>query len=339
MTKSKTVAAEVATEPVVSSKLKITTLSSPDALCHVTTRISSRCLPLDHAMGGGYPVRRIVEVFGDNSTGKSLLAVDAIIETQYLKAVAAYADVEIALDEKWLTRLGVDATKLLYFNPNTVEDALEGLIDFIKYKNKHFGVATPLTFVWDSLAAIANKEEIAKSDKDGWETRQYPTTARLISQAMHQLPAIIAENNVLFYVINQTREKIDVVFGDDIATYGGKAMSFYSTVRILLQTRGKIRADNKEVIGSNVEATIIKNKLHPPFQSVLLPIYYAFGIDEAEASFEYMLTKGMIGHEAKSPWYSLVIGDEIRNFQKKDWLDLFTDNFEPIHNMFNGRGT
>lgn len=320
----------------VPSKLKITTLSSPDALCHITTRISSRCLPLDHILGGGYPVRRIVEVFGDNSTGKTLLAVDAIIETQRMGAVAAYGDVEIALDEAWLTKLGVDPTKLLYFNPNTVEDAMTGLADFIEYKNKKFGIDTPLTFVWDSLAAIANKEEIEKSNKEGWETRQYPTTARLMSQAMHQLPAIIAENNVLYYVINQTREKIDVAYGDDIATYGGKAMSFYSTIRILLQTRGKIRTDAKEIIGSNVEATVIKNKLHPPFQSVLLPVYYSFGIDEAEASFNYLLTKGMIGHEAKSPWYSIPVGGEERKFQKKDWVDLFTENINAVQSLFTG---
>lgn len=244
-----------AADIVVPSKLKITTLSSPDALCHVTTRISSRCLPLDLILGGGYPVRRIVEVFGDNSTGKTLLAVDAVIETQRMGALAAYGDVEIAVDESWLTKLGVDSSKLLYFNPNTIEDAVTGLIDFIAYKNKHFGIHTPLTFVWDSLAAIATKDEMEQSNKEGWEARQYPNAARLMSQAMHQLPAIIAENNVLFYVINQTREKIGVLYGDDISTYGGKAMSFYSTIRILLQTRGKIKTDAKEVIGSNVEAT------------------------------------------------------------------------------------
>lgn len=313
-------------------KLKVTRLSDPETLCRVETRISSQCMPLDHALGGGYPVRRVVELYGDNSTGKSMLAAGAIADTQRIGGVAAYADTEIAQDPTRMLILGVDEKSLLMCYPNTVDGVFEYLREFIAYKNRKFGLATPLTFVWDSVAAIATMAELEKSEKEGIEGKQYPDVARALSQAFRQVVHEVAENNVLFLLTNQTRQKLGVMFGDGATTTGGMAIRFYASIRVELESRGLIK-DDKRVIGANVQATTVKNRLHPPYQRVMLPVYYKYGVDEAEATLQYLLDTKLIDHEKGAAWYTLnVCGEEVK-FQKKGWNDIFIERAPAIESM------
>lgn len=319
---------EVQTEEKKSTKKPkfiVQTLADPETLCRVDTWISTQCLPLDFILGGkGLPVRRVVEIYGDNSTGKSLLATAVCAETQRMGGMAAYADCEIAQHPPRMEVLGIKPAELLYCNPKTVDDVFEALDEFISYRNaKHPGV--PLTFVWDSLAAIATMAELEHSEKDGVEGRQYPDVPRALSQAYRQNINKFAEQNVLFLITNQTREKLGLFVGDGVATTGGKATKFYASIRIELQTRGKIK-DNKRVIGANVQATIVKNRLAAPYQTALLPVYYKFGIDEAEATLEYLKDAGIV--TVSGPWYTMN-GDE-NKFQRKQWPDIFVERFDEV---------
>lgn len=308
------------------SKFVVKTLADPETLCRVDTWISTQCLPLDFALGGkGLPVRRIVEAYGDNSTGKSLIATAVCVETQRIGALAGYADCEVAQHPPRMQTLGVDPAKLLYDNPHTVDEVFELLDEWIKYRDDKYGRATPLTFVWDSLAAIATMAELERSEKEGVEAKNYPDVPRALSVAYRQNAHKIAECNVLFFITNQTRQKLGMFVSDGVATTGGEATKFYASVRIELQSRAKIK-DGNRIIGSNVQATVVKNRLAAPFKSVLLPMYYAFGLDEGEGTLNLLKDYGLV--EVDGAWYHFK-GEESK-FQKRQWADIFIERVDYI---------
>lgn len=312
-------------------KFVVQTLDDPETLCHVDTWISTQCLPLDFILGGkGIPVRRITEVYGDSSTGKSLLGAAVCAETQRIKGVAAYADCEIAQHPERLEQLGIDPKTLLYCTPGTVDEVFEALDEYIAYRNAKFPGA-PLTFVWDSVASIATMAELERSEKAGVEGKNYPDVARVLSQTLRQKVKTIAEQNVLLFVTNQTREKLGQLFGDGVGTTGGKALPFYASVRLELQSRGKIK-DTNRIIGANVNVTVVKNRLSAPYQHVLVPLYYAYGMDEAEATLNFMKDYGLI--TVSGAWYTLQ-GREAK-FQSKQWSDIFLNEFEHIAGLLEG---
>lgn len=301
---------------------QVTVLSDPQTLSRVEHYISTRCLPLDIITGFGIPIRRITEIYGDNATGKTLLATEAVIDIQNQGGFAVYADAEVALGVERMVELGVDPDRMIYADVESIGDVF-GLLDAsIEVKNEKFGVDVPMVFVWDSVASIATKDELEQKD---YEARQYPTAARLISQALRKTPRKLATNNVAMVCINQTRQKLGVMFGDDEATYGGKALSFYSSLRIRLKTTKKLKS-GKRIIGAEVEATVIKNRLAPPFRSVKLPIYYEYGVDEAMASFYFLDDRGLLTRNGS--WYSFEAGDEEVKFQRKGFREVFDEHYE-----------
>lgn len=311
------------------SKIKVTILADPESLCHVTQWLSTGCLSLDTALAGGFPVRRMIEIYGDNSTGKTLLTTQGIISTQEMGGFGVYADPETALDVNRLVELGVDPKMLAYVSPDTVDDVFQSLREMIKFKNKHLGKEGLLTYVWDSVASIATKDEL---EADSYEARNYPSAARSISGALRQIIREIADNNVCFLLTNQTRQKLGVMFGDGAVTYGGKAISFYSSVRIELQNTKKIRNGTKgPIVGVNTQATIVKNRLAPPFRVVQLPVYYDFGIDEAESVLELLKVLGLV--ELGGAWYTLKLNGEEIKFQKKTFFDTFEERYDDISKL------
>lgn len=311
------------------SKFVVKTLADPEALCNVDTWISTQCLPLDWALGGrGLPVRRVIEAYGDNSTGKSLLGIGVCAETQRVGGVAGYADCEIAQYKPRVETLGVDVATLLYDNPHTVDEVFELLDEWIKYRDDKYGRATPLTFVWDSLAAIATMAELERSEKEGVEAKNYPDVPRALSVAYRQNIHKIAECNVLFFITNQTRQKLGMFISDGVATTGGEATKFYASVRIELQSRAKIK-EGTRIIGANVQATVVKNRLAAPFKTILIPVYYAFGMDEAECSLNVLKDLGAV--EVDGAWYHFK-GEE-KKFQKKQWTEIFLERAEEIATM------
>ena len=218
--------------------------------------IPTGALSLDVALGiGGLPRGRIVEIYGPESAGKSTVAQQVIAEAQRLGGQAAYVDVEHALDPEFASRLGIDTSQLLIAQPDTGEQALE-IAEALVRSN-----AIDVVVV-DSVAALVPRAEIEGEMGDV----QVGAQARLMSQALRKLTAVVARSRTVLIFINQLREKVGIVFGNPETTPGGRALKFYSSVRIELR-RAETLKDGQMVIGSRVKAKVVKNKVAPPFRT------------------------------------------------------------------------
>lgn len=313
-------------------KLDIGLLSDADSPCVVHEFIPTGCLPLDRILGGGLPIGRMTEIYGGPSSGKTLVASQIVATAQTMQDVIVhYADSETTVSLGQMRRIGVDVDRLLYSSPDTVEEVFETMSDLINACNK---TGQRLVFVWDSVAATSTKAELDKVDEKGFGETGYLNHARVISQSMRVITREIAKSQVALLFLNQTREKIGVMFGNKTATFGGKAISFHASIRVELTLFSKLKS-SKGIIGILSKAYTEKNKIVPPYQTVQLPVYFGYGVNDAEACRIWLRDNGYI---TGASWQVLTLdGNEFR-FQTSGWPEVYETNYEAISNVILNTG-
>ena len=259
--------------------------------------VSSGSLSLDIALGiGGYPKGRIIEIYGPESSGKTTFALHAIAEVQKRGGRAAFIDAEHALDPVYAKNLGVNIDELLLSQPDTGEQALEICDALVKSGAINIVVI-------DSVAALVPQAEIEGEMGDSHVGLQ----ARLMSQALRKLSGTISKTNTIAIFINQLREKVGVLFGNPETTTGGRALKFYSSIRMDVRRAEAIK-QGENVIGSFTKVKIVKNKVAPPFKSATIEIMYGTGISKVGEIVDIAAEDGII--EKSGSWYSYN-GDKI----------------------------
>ena len=294
--------------------------------------VSSGSIALDQALGvGGYPKGRIIEVFGPESSGKTTIALHAIAEVQKTGGRAAFIDAEHALDPVYAKKLGVDTDNLLLSQPDTGEQALEIVEALVRSEAMSI-------IVIDSVAALVPQAEIEGEMGDSHVGLQ----ARLMSQALRKLSGIINKTNTICIFINQLREKVGIMFGNPETTPGGRALKFYSTIRLDVRRSEQIKV-NGDVVGNKTVIKVVKNKVAPPFKTAEVEIMYGEGISKTGEVVDLASNMGII--DKSGAWFSYKgekIGQGKENVKLvfKNNPELYKEIEEKVRNdLFNGKET
>ena len=254
--------------------------------------VPTGALALDIALGtGGVPRGRIIEIFGPESSGKSTLATHIVANAQKLGGTCAYIDAEHALDPAYAGKIGVDINSLLISQPDSGEEALN-IVEMLARSN-----AVDVIVV-DSVAALLPKAELEGEIGDSFMGLQ----ARMMSQALRKLTAALSKSNTLCIFINQVREKIGIVYGNPETTTGGRALKFYSSVRLEIRRTGSIKTADGAEVGNRVKVKVVKNKVAAPFKVAEFDILFNEGISRTSTVIDLGSEMGII--DKKGAWFS-----------------------------------
>jgi len=292
--------------------------------------ISTGALSLDLALGiGGLPRGRVVELFGPESSGKSTLAMHVVAEAQRNGGICAYIDAEHAMDPNYAKAIGVNVDDLLISQPDTGEQALE--ITDMLIRSGALDVV-----VIDSVAALTPRAEIEGEMGDAHVGLQ----ARLMSQALRKLTATLSKSNTIAIFINQLREKVGVMFGSPEVTPGGRALKFYSSVRLDIRRIESIK-DGAEVIGNRTRVKVVKNKIAPPFKQCEFDIMFAKGISREGTLLDVATDLGIV--RKSGAWYTYE-GEQIGQGRENakaflaENLELMIEISEKVRQQVGGAG-
>lgn len=285
--------------------------------------IPTGCITLDLALGGGMPRGRIIEIYGPESSGKTTVTLHVIAEVQKMGGTAAFIDAEQALDPVYAANLGINLDDLYLSQPDSGEQALD-IVEYLVRSN-----AVDLIVV-DSVAALTPKAELEGDMGDSFIGLQ----ARLMSQALRKLVAIVNKSKTCIIFINQLREKVGVMFGNPETTTGGKALKFYSSVRLDVRKVDQLK-DGTDIIGNKTRVKVVKNKIAPPFKTAEFDIIYGKGISQSGCVLDLAVAQGFI--EKSGAWFSYN-GEKIGQGREnaKTYLETHQDVMSELEKKIKG---
>ncbi len=302
-----------------------------------TDFISTGATMLDIAISnrphGGIAVGRITELTGLEGSGKSLVGAQLIANTQKRGGVAVLIDTETAVNPDFFKAVGIDMNKLVYVHLSTVEDIFDAITNIIEKVRAGKDKDKLVTIIVDSVAAASTKKEMeADFGKDGYATDK----AIIISKAMRKITGLLGRERIALVFTNQLRQKMNApAFSDPWTTSGGKAIAFHASTRIRLSLIGKIQDGNMNVIGVNVKAVVVKNRLGPPHRVAEFDIYFDRGIDDFGSWLDVLKDNGLV--KQSGAWYTMVdetTGEEVK-FQSKDFPKFLESNVTRKESVYN----
>jgi len=275
-------------------------LSVDESPTHINKWVSTGIRQLDYTISnrrnGGMPCGRIIEVFGPPSIGKSHLAYQVARSTQSMGGIVIYVDTENATSIELLESLGINIKKQFVFVETACTEEVFAVTESTIMKAKALDKDVPITIIWDSVAASSPKAELIGD----YDQNSIGLQARAISKGMRKITQIIGATNTLWLILNQTRTKIGVLYGDPTTTSGGMAIPFHSSVRIKLGAGSQIKNKEGDIIGINVSAKTIKNKVAPPFRTCHFEIHFGVGIKEHEQITDLLRAANDVELEGKT---------------------------------------
>jgi len=299
----------------------------------ISTGSSILDLAISNRPNGGLPVGRITEITGMEASGKSLLAAHLLANTQKMGGLAVYIDTENAMNEEFLTAIGMDMTKMLYIQLETVEDIFE-VIENIILKVKESDKNRLVSIAVDSVAAATTKVEQAQDyDKEGWATSK----AIVLSKGMRKITQLIGRERVALFFTNQLRQKLGVMFGDPWTTSGGKAIQFHASCRLRLKAAGQIKAKiagKEQTIGIKTKCIVVKNRMGPPLRTAEFNIFFESGVDDTGSWLQVMKDYSLV--KQGGSWYTYscdVTGEDIK-FLSKDFESKILSNPERKESLY-----